>query len=125
MLVATTSIVLTVLLMLLYRLLKAWGVFEQDLSLGGGGPLVLSAPSSYLEGHKIRLVMQVLITLVGLGGSLWVLLSGGYSESVENWASGLVGLIAGFWLTPEQGQQRAQPTTIITRYEPPPEDNEP
>jgi hypothetical protein len=108
-----------VLLMLLYRLLKARGVFEHGL-IGGGDPLVLGAPAGFFDGHKIRLVMQVLITLVGMVGSLWVLLSGGYSESVENWASGLIGLIAGFWLTPEQEPERARPTRTITSYERPP-----
>jgi hypothetical protein len=76
--------------------------------------------------------MQVLITAVGLAGALWVLLSGGYSESVENWASGLIGLVVGFWLKPEQKREKVtrsaqQPDTRIEierrpDREPPPKD---
>lgn len=49
------------------------------------------------EGH-VRLIMQISLTLIGVGVGLFIVLAGGYSSEIENWASGLIGLVVGFWL---------------------------
>jgi hypothetical protein len=42
----------------------------------------------------IPLVFSVIL----LGASLYVILSGGYDEGTRKWAFGLVGTILGFWM---------------------------
>jgi hypothetical protein len=55
-------------------------------------------PPKARQTWNLRLVMQVVVTLAGLGGGGFVLLVGGYSPAAENVASGLVGSVIGFWL---------------------------
>jgi hypothetical protein len=51
--------------------------------------------------------MQVLISLALLGASLYVILSRDYQQPQQNWAYGMVGTIAGFWLKgAAQGKKR-------------------
>jgi hypothetical protein len=57
----------------------------------------------------IRIIMQVFITVVGLAFGLMIVLDGCYAwlgwcqepatEAAKSWASGIVGTVAGFWLT--------------------------
>jgi hypothetical protein len=57
----------------------------------------------------VRLIMQVFITIVGLGICVMILFDGCYgwlgwcedpaSEGAKNWAAGIVGTVVGFWLT--------------------------
>jgi hypothetical protein len=46
----------------------------------------------------VRRVMAPLISLIVLGASLFVILSGGYKAEGERWAFGSIGTIIGFWL---------------------------
>ena len=45
-----------------------------------------------------KLIAQIAVTLIVLGASLWVILSGRYSDSYVKWAMGLVGVVIGYWL---------------------------
>lgn len=48
--------------------------------------------------NKVRAIMQVLVSLAVLGAALYVLLAGGYSETVEKFMTGLIGTVLGYWL---------------------------
>ena len=47
-----------------------------------------------------RSVMTVIISLVLISAGLYVLLSQQYTDDVQKWASGIIGMVVGFWLTP-------------------------
>jgi hypothetical protein len=47
---------------------------------------------------KLRVVIQLLITVVGLSGGGYVVLYGDYPPDVQYWAVGLIGSVFGFWL---------------------------
>jgi hypothetical protein len=51
-----------------------------------------------LDLGKLRTVIQLLVTAVGLVGDGYVFLYGNDSTEVQYWAAGLVGSIFGFWL---------------------------
>jgi hypothetical protein len=51
-----------------------------------------------LDPAKLRALMQLVITVVGLAGGGYVVLYGDYPTEVQYWASGLVGSVVGFWL---------------------------
>jgi hypothetical protein len=42
--------------------------------------------------------MQIVISVVVLGASLWVILSQKYATAEKHWAFGMVGALFGFWL---------------------------
>ncbi len=48
--------------------------------------------------EEIRPMVQGVVTIVGLGVGFWIILGGGYTQSTEQWATGLIGLVVGFWL---------------------------
>ncbi len=50
----------------------------------------------------VKTVMMVLISLLVLGSSLYIILSGQYDSENQKWAFGVVGSIMGFWLRPEK-----------------------
>lgn len=66
-----------------------------------------AGPQLNVEGH-VRLIMQVLITIVGLVICVMIVFDGCYGwlgwckdpagEAAKNWASGIVGTVVGFWL---------------------------
>jgi hypothetical protein len=45
-----------------------------------------------------RLIFQAIITLIGIGGGFYLLLSKEASEDTKKFGSGLIGLVIGFWL---------------------------
>ena len=47
-----------------------------------------------------QLIMQLIMSLVFGGASLYVVLSKKYDEATQKWAFGTIGLILGFWLKP-------------------------
>ena len=51
---------------------------------------------------KWRFVMASIISLIVLGGALYVILSDTFSESAQKWACGAVGMIVGYWLNPRR-----------------------
>ncbi len=61
-------------------------------------PTGLSESDGALDFGKLRTVIQLLVTAVGLVGGGYVFLYGNYSTEVQYWAAGLVGSIFGFWL---------------------------
>ena len=89
-------------LMLLYRLARIGyervlyrEAFTETVRESGTGPDTLS---ELHRNARIRLVMQIILTVVGLGVGFFVLLKGSYSPATENTASGLIGAVLGFWL---------------------------
>ena len=52
-------------------------------------------------GEAVRTSMMVVISVVVLGSSLYVILSGNYNDDgTQKWAFGATGTIMGFWLKP-------------------------
>jgi hypothetical protein len=51
-----------------------------------------------LWGIDTRLIMQILLTLLGLVGAGYIIFSGDFSANTEQWATGIIGLVIGFWL---------------------------
>jgi hypothetical protein len=51
-----------------------------------------------LNEAETKLLMQLVISLLLLAAGMWVLLQGGYSNEVQKFATGWIGLVAGFWL---------------------------
>lgn len=49
---------------------------------------------------RIRMIMEVLVSLLLLSVSLWVVINGVVDESSEKYFSGLIGTVAGYWLRP-------------------------
>ncbi len=86
-------IVVTVMLMMLQKL-----VARIPLDAQMPIPTGLSESDGALDFGKLRTVIQLLVTAVGLVGGGYVFLYGNYSTEVQYWAAGLVGSIFGFWL---------------------------
>jgi hypothetical protein len=61
---------------------------------GGSGPW----PAAVSEGLEVKLAMQVLISLMALGASLFMVLAKRYAPKEKHWAYGTIGTIIGFWL---------------------------
>jgi hypothetical protein len=61
-----------------------------------------AAPPSPLEKlvdrFETRLAVQVVITLVGVIGGGYIILSGNYSEGMETTSGGIIGMVFGYWL---------------------------
>jgi hypothetical protein len=76
------------------------------LATAGVGALILlrSGPparqAAARGGSDVRLVMQIVISLIILGAGLWVILSGHYTPDSERWAAGAIGTVMGYWLKP-------------------------
>ncbi len=86
-------IVVTVMLMMLQKLVAR---IPPDAEMPI--PTGLSESDGALDLGKLRTVIQLLVTAVGLVGGGYVFLYGNYSTEVQYWAAGLVGSIFGFWL---------------------------
>ncbi len=83
-------IVVTVMLMMLQKLVaRIPPDAEAPIPAGADGALYLA---------RLRLVIQLLVTVVGLVGGGYVVLYSNYSTEVQYWAAGLAGSIFGFWL---------------------------
>jgi hypothetical protein len=76
--------------------LIAWTWKGQILSLFGGPIGSAELGPSFAP----RDIVQVIITVLLLGSSLYVILSRKYSAQDQNWAYGTVGTLLGFWLKP-------------------------
>jgi|GEM_PF-3263946 len=70
---------------------------ERQVASGGGRPEV-AAPA----GVNVRTMMMVVVSVLVLGTSLFIILSGNYDSESQKWAFGVVGMIVGFWLRPEK-----------------------
>ena len=46
----------------------------------------------------LQLCIAAAISLIVLGGALFVILSNNYDDATEKWAFGAVGIILGYWL---------------------------
>ena len=56
------------------------------------------ATTSFSEESKSREIMQIIISLVVLGASLYIILSKKYDNDVQKWAFGAIGTVIGYWL---------------------------
>jgi hypothetical protein len=54
--------------------------------------------NEYLRRVRVQLICQVLLTVVMVSAGLYILLSGNYSDSLCEAASGWVGAVIGYWL---------------------------
>jgi hypothetical protein len=50
------------------------------------------------ESDLWRGIMRIIVSLILLGGALWVIIARKYSPADRHWAYGIVGTIAGFWM---------------------------
>ena len=50
------------------------------------------------ELKKMRAGMMVWISIITLAASLFVVVANRHEESIQKWATGMVGFIVGFWL---------------------------
>ena len=57
-----------------------------------------AAAHTEVSRDQVRLIMQVVVSLVFMGAVLFVILSKRYKKEDQNWAYGTLGLIIGFWL---------------------------
>ncbi len=93
-LVGGTAVV-TAAALVTYRLLRRK---ERQVAPGGGRPEAVAAPVRL----NVKAIMMVLVSILVLGSSLFIILSGQYDNENQKWAFGAVGTIVGFWLRPEK-----------------------
>jgi hypothetical protein len=86
-------IVVTVMLMMIQKLVAR----IQPGSETSATPDIVGSDRD-LNPTKLKVIMQLLITVVGLAGGGYILLYGDYPVAVQYWAAGLVGSVVGFWL---------------------------
>ena len=86
-------IVVTVMLMMIQKLVAR----IQSGSEMSATPDIVGSDGG-LDPTKLKMIMQLLITVVGLAGGGYILLYGDYPVEVQYWAAGLVGSVVGFWL---------------------------
>ncbi len=89
------TVVATAAALVTYRLLQRK---ERQVAPGGGRPEVVAAPAKV----NVKTIMMVLVSILVLGSSLFIILSGQYDNENQKWAFGAVGTIVGFWLRPEK-----------------------
>jgi ABC-type Fe3+ transport system permease subunit len=88
------TVVVTAAALVTYRLLRRK---ESQVAPGRGRPEA-AAPAKV----NVRTVMMVVVSVLVLGSSLFIILSGQYDNENQKWAFGAVGTIVGFWLRPEK-----------------------
>ncbi len=89
------TVVVTAAALVTYRLLRRK---ERHVAPGGGRPEVVAAPAKV----NVKTIMMVLVSILVLGSSLFIILSGQFDNENQKWAFGAVGTIVGFWLRPEK-----------------------
>ena len=81
--------------------------FVREVKPKKGGDVPESAEFSFHCDHtnadlrvrkKIQLAMQVTVTILVLAGGGYIVLSGGYSDDTQKWATGLIGTAVGMWM---------------------------
>ncbi len=88
------TIVVTASALVMYRFLRRK---EKQVAPGRERPEV-AAPARV----NVRTIMMVVVSVLVLGSSLFIILSGQYDNENQKWAFGAVGTIVGFWLRPEK-----------------------
>ncbi len=88
------TIVVTAVALVMYRFLRRK---DSQVAPGSGRPEV-AAPARV----NIRTIMMIVVSVLVLGSSLFIILSGHYDNENQKWAFGAVGTIVGFWLRPEK-----------------------
>jgi hypothetical protein len=70
--------------------------FVRDLT--GSRPHMGATKAGLQPPSRSRAAMQIIVSLALLGFAFYVLLAGGYSETVEKVSTGLIGTVGGYWL---------------------------
>jgi hypothetical protein len=89
------TVVVTATALVTYRLLRRNG---KQVPQSGGRPEAVVGPARV----NVKAVMMVVVSILVLGSSLFIILSGQYDSESQKWAFGVVGMIVGFWLRPEK-----------------------
>jgi hypothetical protein len=84
-------------------LFKAFREFWADIEFVRSSPSYLGGGNTSPGKHArqkawFRLIVQTLVTFIGLGAGFYMLLSAETSQDVKKYGSGLVGMVMGFWL---------------------------
>ena len=70
------------------------------------GVIDKSEPGVYYAEHpgyiRVKRIMMIVVSLIVLGGAMYVILSQQYDDGTQKWAFGAVGSIVGFWLKSEE-----------------------
>lgn len=89
------TVVVTAAALVTYRLLRRK---ERRVAPGRGRPEAVAGPARV----NVKTIMMVVVSILVLGSSLFIILSGQYDNENQKWAFGAVGTIVGFWLRPEK-----------------------
>jgi hypothetical protein len=78
--------------------MAAFGQQIRQFLLDSGARKHLGGPPEGLEPpNKVRAVVQVILTAVIVAAALYVLLTGGFSDTAEKAVVGLLGTVIGYW----------------------------
>ena len=87
------TVVVTAAALVTYRFLRRNG---KQVPQSGGRPEAVAGPARV----NVKTIMMVVVSILVLGSSLFIILSGQYDSESQKWAFGVVGTIVGFWLRP-------------------------
>jgi len=82
-------LIATIILLAIVSYLRLHTRYMRDLGADGAEMIAHSG---------IAILMQCLISLVVLGCTLYIILSGHYDDGSQKWAFGAAGSIIGYWL---------------------------
>ncbi len=99
-------VVLTVVPLVLFKIgdLRAQSSAESRTVVRPDGTIEEERPTLYSPGgrtgidDRIRTIMRVCITIVGILGGGYIIISGNYSGGTETTAGGIIGMVFGYWL---------------------------
>lgn len=89
------TVIVSATALVTYRFLRRK---ERQVAAGRGRPDSVAAPA----GVNVKTIMMIVVSILVLGSSLFIILSGQYDSESQKWAFGVVGTIVGFWLRPEK-----------------------
>ena len=97
MIISVGSVILAFIAMFVYRFLGN-KIGQIDYGEENLKHSILLKGSRALD---LRDIMMMIVSLVVLGGAMYVILSQKYDSGTQKWAFGAIGSIVGFWLKPE------------------------
>lgn len=50
------------------------------------------------EKERLQAWGQVIVSVLVVGGGGWIVFNGDFDDSVTKWATGLIGVVVGYWL---------------------------
>ena len=94
-----TLVIVLLVSMLVPLLVVKWLQLKEGLRRDRERGTSVRTPAAPLPSfERTRVVVQLFITVVGILGGGYIIISGDYSPNAENWAAGLIGGVFGFWL---------------------------